>query len=758
MISGRVRNLLLSGVSLTLLAGGAHAQAVEEVVVTAQKREQNLQDVGIAVSAFGEDQIQALGIGTAENIADNVSGVQVYQYRGKGQPSFVVRGVGTQDFAPNTSPTAAVYLDEVYLGSNIVSGAQIFDVSRVEVLKGPQGTLFGRNTTGGAVSYTTKRPSRTFEGYAEVGYANYDTATASFGLGGPVSDWARLRAAFTISNQEKGYYSNVFTPAQNPFPPTRNFVRQDADIGDDFMTAGRVLAEFDIADDATLLLNVHAASRKSDTLPVTPIGFTPIPGSGGVCAASATGGAFSDPRFCGDAFGYADTDGDEYTVSNDFVGRNKQESIGGSARLEWDFGDVLLTSISAYEHATKRQTADADGSPFSVFANVTDVQLAQYSQELRLASQGDERLYWILGAYFSHDKIKQQFCGDLNPLIGLGIACRNDFLQTTQTIAGFGQAEWRIAEPLRLTVGLRYTRESKDFFSLNTFTDQAGRVTIANFGTRPEDAAIIDDGVRDSNVSGRVGLDYFFSDDVMVYASYSRGYKSGGYDGDFSFTRQQLDPYDSETISAYEVGWKTTFADGRVRLNGAAFYYDYNKPQVRVQRVSSAGLPFNQLINLSGGKIRGLEADLVWRVTENLRFGATGTLLDTEINEKDPDPALSLFDGNQFALAAKKSFTVMARYEHPVSDDITVAVQLDGKYSGRFHLNAENLPWLAQDDHFLVNARVSLYRDPGGWELSAWGENLTKETFMTGSYALFGAFPVSYNTPRSYGIKLRREW
>lgn len=753
-----VRRRLLYGVALAFLAGAAEAQTIEEVVVTAQKREQNLQDVGIAVSAFGEEQIKALGISTADNIADSVSGVQVFHYRGKGQPAFVVRGVGTQDFAPNTSPTAAVYLDEVYLGSNIVSGSQIFDVSRVEVLKGPQGTLFGRNTTGGAISYTTKRPSREFQGYAEVGYANYDTSTASFGAGGPVADWARLRAALTISNQDKGHYRNIFTPAQNPFPPTRNFVRQDADIGDDFMAAGRVLAEFDIADDATLLLNLHAAKRRSDTHPVTPIGFTTIPGSGGTCLATASGGAVSDPRFCGDAFGYSDRDGDEYTVSNDYVGRNKEESIGASSRLEWDFEGARLTSITAFEHAAKRQTADADGSPFSVFANVTDVKLAQYSQELRLSSKNGDRLFWVVGAYYSHDKIKQGFCGDLNPLIGLGIACRNDFNQSTATSALFGQVEYRLTEQLRLTTGLRYTHEAKDFYSLNTFTDETGRVTIANFGSRPEDAAIIDDSVRDSNVSGRLGLDYFVNDDVLLYASFSRGYKSGGYDGDFSFTRQQLDAYDSETISAYEFGWKMTLAEGRVRFNGAAFYYDYSKPQVRVQRVSSAGLPFNQLINLNAAEVRGAEAEVLWQATRNLRFGATATLLDTKIKEDSPDPALALFDGNQFALSAKKSFTVMGRYEHPISDDLSAAFQLDGKYTGKFHLNAENLPWLAQDEHFLVNARLSIYHDAGGWELSLWGENLTKQTFATGSYALFGAFPVSYNTPRTYGVKLRREW
>lgn len=323
------RTMMLASASAVLIGGTAHAQQVDEIVVTAQKRSQDVQDVGISVAAFGAEQLAKMGVSTADKIADSVAGVQIYNYRGKSQPSFIIRGVGTQDFAPNTAPTAAVYVDEVYLGSNIVTGFSIFDVERVEVLKGPQGTLFGRNTTGGAVSYTSQRPSDTLKGYAEIGYGNYETIEAKFGIGGPIAEGFRARLAGTFSDQGKGIYTNTFTPNQNPFGPFPNFQRTKSNIGEDQTWALRLTTELDLSADAMLTFNVHGGKRKSDTLPVTPIGFANKPGAPAPCGLSATGGNYSDPALCADAFGYSDQDGDPFTVSNDYVGYNRDSTLGG---------------------------------------------------------------------------------------------------------------------------------------------------------------------------------------------------------------------------------------------------------------------------------------------------------------------------------------------------------------------------------------------------------------------------------------------
>jgi iron complex outermembrane recepter protein len=618
--------------------------------------------------------------------------------------------------------------------------------------------LFGRNTTGGAVSYTSKRPSSEFEGYAELGYGNYQTVDAKFGVGGPISDSVRVRLAGIFSDQGKGHYKNTFTPAQNPFGPAPNFRGYKSRIGEDTTWAARLVTEMDIGADGLLTFNLHGGKRKSDTLPVTPIGFTTIPGSGGVCTLTGTTGAVSDPRFCGDAFGYSDKDGDPFTVSNDYVGYNRDSNLGGSAKLTWDFGGVNLTSITAYESANKFFTADSDGGALNVFNVFYDIGFDQFSQELRLNSKSGGKLYWIAGLYYSHDKITQAFCGDLNPLIGIGVACRNDFRQISDAAAAYGQVEYNLTEQLRLTGGLRYSWEKRDFFSKSTLTGTDGITRVANFGSGPQDDAIIDDSFSQGKFSGRIGLDFKPNDDVLIYANASRGYKSGGYDGDFAFIREQLEAYDAETLTAYEIGFKTTLADGIVRFNGAAFYYDYKKPQIRAQRFSSIGLPYNKIINLDGADLYGAEIDLTISPTKGLDLQATVALLDSKIKEDSTNPSDALFNGNDFALAAKTSFTLMARYETDISENWTAALQLDGKYNGPYQLNAENVPYLKQSSYVLANARFTVAQIDKGLEISLWGKNLLNESFSLGSYALFGAFPIYYNNPRTYGMTLGYKW
>lgn len=726
---------------------------IEEIIVTAQKREQNMQDIGIAVSAFNADQIRDLGIKSADEIGSSISGVQVYNFRGKGAPSFVVRGIGTQDFAPNSSPTAAVYLDEVYLGSNVISGFQVFDVDRVEVLKGPQGTLFGRNTTGGAVSYTTKRPTSETEAYLDLGIENYDTVSADFAAGGGLTQEINYRLAGRYSDQSEGYYTNNWSEDMNPFPNSPRYFNPQSNIGKDKNWALRMLLDYEISDTVQALLNIHGGSRDADTLPVTPIGFTQIPGAAGTCQATATGGAVSDPRFCGDSFGYSDTDGDVYTVSNDFVGSTEEDNIGTSLNIVAELDAFTLTSITAFEQVGKTSFADNDGAPWLELNQIRDIDYDQISQEVRLSRVADS-LMWMIGLYGSKDNVDQVFCGDLNPLIGLGTECRLDFEQTTDTYAIYGHSEYSFSDKWKLTAGLRYTQEKRDFYSKSTITIPGVGEIIVNFGTTPEDQALIDESKSWSNVSGKLAMDYQLSDDVLMYLSYSRGFKSGGFDGDFAFIRKQLEPYDQEIVSSYEFGWKTMLAQNSLRFNGAVFYYDYQDPQVRVQQVSDANLPYNQLINLKNGKVKGLEMELLWKPTDQLDIMASMALIDTKLESPDQP----IYDGNQLPMAAKESATLLVKYEWPLADAFSMSIQLDGKYNGNYDLTASNLPYLEQDSYFLTNARITLFKNNGDYEIALWGKNLSDETFAVQSYSLFGAYPVAYNSPRTYGVNFRYNW
>jgi len=393
------------------------SDGLEEVVVTAQKRSQSVQEVGLSIAALSDEQLRAFGITSAQQVSESVAGVQVYNYTGS-QPTFVIRAIGVQDFAPNIAPAAALYLDEVYLGSNILSGFQVFDTERIEILKGPQGDLFGRNTTGGAVSYTTKHPTATAEGYVEATLANYETASIDAAAGGPLTDSLNIRVAGRYSNQSEGYYTNAWTPASTSLPLSPVFLAPKRRPGESEDWAGRLLLEWKPTEHANLLLNLHSGEKNSDLIPLTPIGFSSIPGAAQPCGATALGGRY-DVRYCGDAFGYTDQDGDPYRVNIDFVGRNHHTNDGASVRGVFDFGAFQLTSITAYDEAHKRSFLDTDGAPHHELNQLRDTELTQYTQELRLSSDANERFYWIAGAYAGREKIDLQFLGTLSPVLGL---------------------------------------------------------------------------------------------------------------------------------------------------------------------------------------------------------------------------------------------------------------------------------------------------------------------------------------------------
>lgn len=740
---------------------------LDEIVVTAQKRDQSLQDVGVSIAAFTGDQLKDLGVTSAQQIAESVSGVQVYSYLGR-QPTFVIRGVGVQDFAPNVAPAAAVYLDEVYLGSNILTGFQIFDTDRVEILKGPQGTLFGRNTTGGAVSYSTRRPGDAVEGYAELSYGNYRTVTLDAAVGGPLSPTLSARLAGRYAKQSRGYYRNDWTSADTALPLSPLFFDPKRRPGEQESWAARGLLEYDDDDGIDLLLNLHGGETSGDVQPLSSIGFTSIPGAAEPCAATPLEGT-SDPRFCGDAFGYSDRDGDPYRVRVDFIGRNRERNYGASLRSEFDLGAATLTSITSYDWARKQAFTDTDGAPHHELNQLRDTRLEQYAQELRLASSGENRLYWIAGLYGAREMIDLRFFGTLSPLLGLTnfadptLAGRVadqlelNFAQDTWSAAAYAHAEYKATERLTLIAGLRYSYEDKDFRSRSEWIYNDGGTpgrAIVNFGAIPADAALVDDDATFESFSGKIGLNYKPSDDVLIFGSISRGFKSGGFDGDFAFTRQQLQPFDEEKLTAYEVGVKSTLWDRRLFLNASAYHYDFRQPQVRVAQVDTVtGLPFNQLRNLAKARVNGLEIDATLRPFRGFDLRAGVAWVDTRID----DPAQPVFDGNDLPLAAKFSTNLLARYQFAIGDGWDMAIQLDGKYSGAFFLNAENTPYLREKPHTLVNARISLIADRG-WDLALWARNITRESFAVQSFALFGAYSVAYNPPRTYGATLRFDW
>ncbi len=764
---------VLAGASAALAeaAPAGPATQVETLVVTAQKREQSVQDVPLSVTAYGSEQIRALGLQSGADVANAVSGVQVYNFRG-GAPTFVVRGIGTQDFEPNTAPAAATYVDEVYLGSNILTGLAVFDTERVEVLKGPQGTLFGRNTTAGAISYTSKRPTSNWQGYAQAGYGDYDTFHFDGAVSGPISDKLTFRLAGQADRQGEGWFRNIWTPASTTLPlsngvySTGPYQRHKSTIGDGSDYALRVMLDYKASDDFDVLLKLHGGELHGDTQPVEPYGFTSIPGATAPCNALVTG--VSDPAVCGDALGKIYRNSNPYIVNQDYVGTNVEKNAGATLRMQWSAPTFDAISISSWEYGTKVDHDDNDGSPNFQLNQVRDVDLDAYSQEVRLASSGRKDLTWIAGTYASYEVVHELFCGALSPALGftnfpdpafahrVASECRQNMRDATTTGAAYANAEWAFAPGFSLIVGGRYTYEHSHFNSVSRWIYNDGfspTSVVANFGATPADAAAGDETKDDRNLSGKIGLNYHAMEGLLLYASASRGFKSGGFDADFSESRSQLNPYQAEIMVALEAGFKATLDDGKLLLDGAIYHYDYSNPQVRVQAFdANTGLPLNRLVNLDNSKVLGGELSAVWKPVQGLLIQAGANLMNTKLY--DPKAA---YDGNQLPLAAKDSETLLARYSWPVAESWDAALQVDLKHSGSYYLNPENTPFLHQSGFTIVNGRVSLMHD-GDWELDAWGKNLTNKAYMVSSYALFGSYPVSFSPPRTYGVTLRRVW
>ena len=774
---------------------------IETVVVTAQKHAQNAQDVGISIDAFDAKQIQALGLRSGADIAADVSGVQAFNFRGD-KPTFVVRGIGTQDYEPNTAPAAATYVDEVYLGSNVLTGFQVFDIDNVEVLKGPQGTLFGRNTTAGAITYTTRKPTDTFEGYAEIGYGNYNTLSADGAIGGPITDKLEYRIAGTYEDEMDGYIKNVFQPGVSNFSPVLGFAlpgstgtyttgpykRFKSSIGAESRWAMRGTLSYDPFPGLSILASIHGGVLKGDTQPVVPLGTSILAGGAGPCLATVVPrfdpthnplDGVSNPASCSDslsgALGIPLYKGPNvWTVSQDYVGTDTEKDIGGYLHLERDWNWATLTSITGYESASSFEQDDNDGAALWELNQTRHDVVHFLSQEVRLSAPSEQDLYWILGLYGDHDTVDETFCGALNPLLGItdfGIPafasrtadeCRMDSGQIDDSLAAYGHAEWKLSKQVSLVGGLRFTYERKNYHVLTQLFYGDGLTpasTVVNFTVpyNPSQDANVRTSYSDENVSGKFGVNYKPTKNVLLYASISRGFKSGGFDGNFAFTKADVvPPYKPETILAYEAGVKSTINDNLV-LDAAAYYYDYKDPQLRVQQYSGV-VPTNDLRNAEKARVEGVEANAQWYPLDGLELEAGLNLLDTRITAPNLlVGGLPIYTGNQLPLAAKITSNFLGRYEWPLNDDYRMAVQINGKYTGSYYTLPENYAFLKQSPFILLNGRISLYSG-GHWELSVWGKNLTDAQYMVASYALFGSYPVSYGMPRTFGIMLRHSW
>ncbi len=766
---------LITAIAAALVPVISFSAVLEEIVVTAQKREQAVSDVSVSVTAFSGDALRELNMTNSVDIAAQTPGLTIGTPVGEGNnPSITLRGVGLNDFNDNNEGPIAIYRDEVYQSAMPGLTFQLFDLERVEVLRGPQGTLYGRNATGGLVNFVSKKPGEEFGGYADLTFGDYSQIKFEGAVGGALTDAIQGRLSIA-TNKHNGYVENRIGP--------------DGNEADSIAWRGQL--NFDLQENLSVLFNVHS-------------------GETDVIAPKYQHEAVPGPV---DVYDYADTDGDNFAGEYDRDGVLNIESKGASMTINWSGESFDIVSITAFEQVDKIHQEDTDMGPFPGIEPTFRADIEQFSQEIRFSGSSD-KLTWVAGAYYFESDVKNRldlninfFNGfidfldnlpvdeggfylpppaDFNLLSGVTgadfvtnpgdlvpwLTYDVDYTQDTESLALFGQLEYALSSRVTAIFGLRYTTEDRDFNYLNAYGDRNGdgSITAADgvlneffdlLQTDPVDPTPPEyfryqGDISNDNVSGKIGLDFRVTDDTLLFVNYARGFKSGGFNGgflDFSDGIVPTDtPYDEEILNSYELGIKTVAAEGAVRFNATAFFYDYND----FQALTFSGL--SQFIDNSDATIYGLDADLTWLPSSNWDIQLGASFLDTQVDEVFVQ-GQSVKDVEN-VLAPDLTLNGLVRYELPLANEQSIAFQVDFNYQAEQFFDITNSAVSKEDSYTVYNARIS-YKISEPLRVAAWVKNLTDEEYRVYTFDFSG--PAGFNQqfyapPRWYGVSLNYQF
>ncbi|WP_212742950.1 TonB-dependent receptor [Sphingomonas sp. 2SG] len=746
------RHGLHYGMLAIALAGstGARAQTADQpaapadgdIVVTAQRRSERLQDVPIAVTAITGDDLRERRIADVLDLSGRVPGLQIRSADNGANPRIFIRGVGLNDFNPATASAVGIYVNGVYVASTLAQRDAFFDLGQVEVLRGPQGTLYGRNTTGGAINVTTRKPGDTPEGDLSLDYGRFDAVTLQGGVSAPVvPDLLAVRVA-GLYQRDDGYMRNTLTGDRG------NNVDRWA-----VRSSAHVTPSSTITDDLT----VNASRSSGGSLQAYSRSLIPqtaaATGADGLCAP-----AFYTSGQCTNILGYANTSRNLYEGAYRFEGRDRVSLYGVGNTVSVDLGTVSLIAVTGFQHATRNDQEDTDASPVPVVAASYIIRQDTVSQELRLQSNGHGRLRYVAGLYYAHDLIRNASSFDVLPGLrsptadnpsGVDLAAGiGDFAwpsrQATDSYAAFGQLDYDLTPRLTLTGGLRYSADRKDF----TYRADAagGSITLFTFA----------DAKTFGAWSGRAGLQYRFSEAANVYASYNRGTKSGGFFSGFAQDSSLIGPYRDETVDAYEVGAKTQWLDRRLGLNLSAFYYDYRDLQVYTSVVQ--GLITTQLFtNASAARIYGAEIELTARPIDGLNLAASTSLLDATYRNFISQGAD--YSGNRLPSAPRVSVQASADYRKPIGSGALVA-RADLSYRSRVFFDTSNAARLGDPARAFVDGRIGWQFAGDRYEAALWVRNLFDVPVISDITPLpaLGFDAIVVGRPRTWGLSLRAHY
>jgi len=725
---------LAADANLDVQDGPASPTQLDTITVTAEHRSAPITEVPIAIDAFDGAEMRRRGATRIADLARYSTGLDIHGPFGEnGYPAITLRGMNADNLSELASQSVAVYADNVYLSTAPLLGAQMFDIDRIEVLKGPQGTLYGRNSIGGAMNIHSAAPTFYQDGYARVEAGSYRRFGFEGAYGAPLNDALAYRVASKLVRQLGG----PFTAAQT-----------GKDVGK--VKFGYVRGQMLYSPDESLsiLVNLHGGADRSDTWPFHQVAAW-IPGTRTMCPAFVEGKIDAANTQCVDFTGYRSNSHDHYRANLSLYGHNDNKNYGGSVKVDADVGGARLTSVTGYEWMRTSAGYDEDAGPAPVIDTIRASQIWQVSQELRLASNSDGALDWITGVYGSHDRLSGGpiFISDQTDWFG-GSTADHSGLKTT-TWGVFGQTDYAFTERLKLTAGLRYSDIQRDYRYLEQWITPASTATVFQ-GTS---------SLHQRNWSGKLGLAYKAAPDTLLYANISRGFNAGTYSAYFITSPQSLQPADAETVTAYEIGFKSTLLDRRLQLNGALFYNDWNDIQISAVE-NRAGIEASYLINGEGADIYGAEFDAVFKPTRdwNLQLGIA--YLDSELR------GLNILNLTGDLVNAKgRPLPNSPRWQAngAISHDKDIGAYrlttaLDSKWEDTIYRDLLGTNMLRSKPHAISNFSLTLADDVRGWEVQGYVRNLTDKHYVTEAYQVVsaGMAGLTWNMPRTFGVSFTK--
>lgn len=752
-----------------------------EIVVTAQFREQNLQDTPIAITAVSGAMLEARSQTSITDLGDfapNVALEPATGLQGNSIAAFI-RGIGQADASFALEPGVGVYIDDIYYGTTFGAVMDLADLDRVEVLRGPQGTLAGKNSVGGAIKLYSRKPDGSNDGYVEVGYGSFNLLEAKASAGFTIAEdlYARISA---VSRNSKGYFKRLDYGCVNPgegFAPT-------GDGGSDCVLGtegGRDLQAVRLAlryapAGSPLEINLRAdyASNNSEIV-ATKLLYADNPNVRSYDPTDPAGGIPFDSRFMTGPESY--TSYATYSVGGNFTTpfgpttqllpggfsvqpRASTESWGVSGTIDFELAhNLTLTSITGYRSAVGTSGIDVDGSPLSLLLQQWDYSHEQFTQELRLSGQfGDGLLDVTVGGFYydANDLLQGR-----NVIPTLLFDFLSDDLVTNRSVSAFGHAELHLTDRFNIIGGIRYTDDKKtyNYTRVNVDgTEPSGDFFTPNFLLAGLNG--LAGTYKGDRVDYRIGANYAVTDDLMVYAQVSTGYKGGGINPRPSAPDQVLN-FGPEKLTTYEAGFKSEFFDRSVRLNGAVFLNDYNDIQlIRYQCPESTVLSCSVPANAGNAEILGFELETFIQPVAGLQIDGSVGYLDFDYKEIT-NPATRVTLDMIAPFISKWQASAGIQYEAVMASGATLTPRVDWSYRSDFYYNSINNPYNLIDGYSLVNARITFQDANRDWALSAGVTNIFDKFYYTGKSENIGSYGVvtgNPGRPREWSVSVRRNF